>query len=119
MVEGIRTNAPLHRDLVRDRAFAGGVSIHYLESKLEEWAQCSLPSAGAPGPSVTWLQLRRVYPAKSAGSAPAGERRGGGVTMEDNADQPVPGTGVGKPAWGQTGSLACASRYRHASAPPS
>jgi acetyl-CoA carboxylase biotin carboxylase subunit len=37
VVEGIRTNAELHRDLVRDRAFAtGGVSIHYLESKLEE-----------------------------------------------------------------------------------
>ncbi len=37
VVEGIRTNTPLHRDLVRDEAFkAGGVSIHYLESKLEE-----------------------------------------------------------------------------------
>jgi len=37
IVEGIRTNTPLHRDLVRDLAFkAGGVSIHYLESKLEE-----------------------------------------------------------------------------------
>ena len=37
VVEGIRTNTPLHRDLVRDRAFAdGGVSIHYLESKLED-----------------------------------------------------------------------------------
>ncbi len=36
-VEGIRTNTPLHRDLVRDKAFeAGGVSIHYLESKLED-----------------------------------------------------------------------------------
>jgi len=36
VVEGIRTNTPLHQDLVRDRAFqAGGVSIHYLESKLE------------------------------------------------------------------------------------
>jgi len=35
VVEGIRTNAALHRDLVRDRAFRnGGVSIHYLESKL-------------------------------------------------------------------------------------
>jgi acetyl-CoA carboxylase, biotin carboxylase subunit len=35
VVEGIRTNAALHRDLVRDRAFqSGGVSIHYLESKL-------------------------------------------------------------------------------------
>ncbi len=35
VVEGIRTNADLHRDLVRDAAFArGGVSIHYLEKKL-------------------------------------------------------------------------------------
>jgi acetyl-CoA carboxylase biotin carboxylase subunit len=37
VVEGIRTNAALHRDLVRDRAFrSGGVSIHYLESKLQD-----------------------------------------------------------------------------------
>jgi acetyl-CoA carboxylase biotin carboxylase subunit len=37
VVEGIRTNTPLHRDLCRDRAFQqGGVSIHYLESKLED-----------------------------------------------------------------------------------
>ncbi|WP_116369000.1 acetyl-CoA carboxylase biotin carboxylase subunit [Parahaliea mediterranea] len=37
VVEGIRTNTPLHRQLVVDRAFqAGGVSIHYLESKLED-----------------------------------------------------------------------------------
>ena len=37
VVEGIRTNTPLHRELVLDKAFqAGGVSIHYLESKLED-----------------------------------------------------------------------------------
>ncbi|MDZ7783083.1 MAG: acetyl-CoA carboxylase biotin carboxylase subunit [Halioglobus sp.] len=37
VVEGISTNTPLHRDLVRDPAFrAGGVSIHYLESKLAD-----------------------------------------------------------------------------------
>ena len=37
VVEGIRTNTALHQDLVRDKAFAsGGVSIHYLESKLED-----------------------------------------------------------------------------------
>ncbi len=37
VVEGIRTNTPLHRVLVRDAAFKkGGVSIHYLESKLED-----------------------------------------------------------------------------------
>ncbi len=36
VVEGIRTNTPLHSDLVRDPAFgAGGVSIHYLEHKLK------------------------------------------------------------------------------------
>ena len=37
VVEGIRTNTPLHRELTRDSAFkSGGVSIHYLESKLED-----------------------------------------------------------------------------------
>jgi acetyl-CoA carboxylase, biotin carboxylase subunit len=37
VVEGIRTNTPLHRDLVRDEAFKkGGVSIHYLEKRLKE-----------------------------------------------------------------------------------
>ncbi|WP_288364633.1 hypothetical protein [uncultured Spongiibacter sp.] len=36
VVDGIRTNTELHRDLVRDNAFAkGGVSIHYLEKKLK------------------------------------------------------------------------------------
>ena len=37
VVEGIRTNADLHRDLVRDAEFRkGGVSIHYLEKRLSE-----------------------------------------------------------------------------------
>ena len=36
VVDGIRTNTDLHRDLVRDAAFKeGGVSIHYLEKKLK------------------------------------------------------------------------------------
>jgi acetyl-CoA carboxylase biotin carboxylase subunit len=37
IVEGIRTNADLHRDLVRDAEFGkGAVSIHYLENKLKD-----------------------------------------------------------------------------------
>jgi acetyl-CoA carboxylase biotin carboxylase subunit len=37
VVEGIRTNADLHRDLVRDSGFKkGGVNIHYLENKLKD-----------------------------------------------------------------------------------
>ena len=36
-VTGIKTNAPLHRDLFRDVGFIqGGVSIHYLEHWLQE-----------------------------------------------------------------------------------
>ena len=36
-VDGIKTNAPLHRELFNDTGFAqGGVSIHYLEHWLEE-----------------------------------------------------------------------------------
>ncbi|ANF24077.1 MULTISPECIES: acetyl-CoA carboxylase biotin carboxylase subunit [Pseudomonadaceae] len=35
VVDGIKTNIPLHRDLVRDDGFCkGGVNIHYLEKKL-------------------------------------------------------------------------------------
>jgi len=35
VVEGIKTNIPLHYDIVRDANFArGGVNIHYLEKKL-------------------------------------------------------------------------------------
>ena len=35
LVDGIKTNIPLHRELVRDSEFqAGGVNIHYLEKKL-------------------------------------------------------------------------------------
>ncbi len=35
VVEGIKTNVPLHQDLLRDAAFLqGGTSIHYLEHKL-------------------------------------------------------------------------------------
>jgi len=35
VVEGIKTNIPLHQDLMRDAAFLeGGTDIHYLESKL-------------------------------------------------------------------------------------
>src|SRR6056300_62379 len=37
IIEGIRTNTALHRNLVRDSSFlSGGVSIHYLEGLLEE-----------------------------------------------------------------------------------
>ncbi|MFT5575503.1 MAG: acetyl-CoA carboxylase biotin carboxylase subunit [Bermanella sp.] len=37
VVDGIRTNIDLHKDLVRDGAFRqGGVSIHYLEKKLQD-----------------------------------------------------------------------------------
>lgn len=36
LVEGIRTNTQLHRELIRDTGFMeGGVNIHYLEHKLE------------------------------------------------------------------------------------
>jgi|SRR5690554_1017748 len=36
VIDGIRTNIPLHQRLVRDPAFReGGINIHYLEKKLE------------------------------------------------------------------------------------
>jgi acetyl-CoA carboxylase, biotin carboxylase subunit len=39
VVEGIKTNIPLHRELMIDPKFnLGGTSIHYLEHRLEEQA---------------------------------------------------------------------------------
>jgi acetyl-CoA carboxylase biotin carboxylase subunit len=36
LIDGIRSNIPLHKDLVRDAEFQkGGVNIHYLEQKLK------------------------------------------------------------------------------------
>lgn len=36
LIDGIKSNIPLHRDLVRDSGFQkGGVNIHYLEQKLK------------------------------------------------------------------------------------
>ena len=35
VIEGIKTNIPLHQDMLQDAAFLrGGASIHYLEEKL-------------------------------------------------------------------------------------
>jgi len=40
VVEGIKTNLPLHQELMRDAAFrAGGTNIHYLESKLAKYGR--------------------------------------------------------------------------------
>jgi acetyl-CoA carboxylase biotin carboxylase subunit len=35
VIDGIKTNLPLHRDILSDAAFAqGGTNIHFLEKKL-------------------------------------------------------------------------------------
>jgi acetyl-CoA carboxylase biotin carboxylase subunit len=40
VIEGIRTNIPLHQELLQDAAFLrGGTSIHYLEQKLSKMAR--------------------------------------------------------------------------------
>jgi len=40
VVEGIKTNLPLHQELMRDAAFrAGGTNIHYLEDKLSKYVR--------------------------------------------------------------------------------
>ena len=37
VIEGIKTNLPLHVELLQDAAFrAGGTNIHYLENKLSK-----------------------------------------------------------------------------------
>ncbi len=37
VIDGIKTNIPLHQDLMRDTHFkAGGTTIHYLEQKMKD-----------------------------------------------------------------------------------
>jgi acetyl-CoA carboxylase biotin carboxylase subunit len=49
VIEGIRTNVPLHQALLADAAFLrGGCSIHYLEQKIAQLARGQEPAAGAP-----------------------------------------------------------------------
>jgi hypothetical protein len=90
VIEGIRTNTALHRELVRDASFmAGGVSIHYLESKLEEAA-------------LSWLQLRLpCHRGRRGGLEDALLGAGAlSVTLEDAGDQPLLEPGVGEtPLW--------------------
>jgi acetyl-CoA carboxylase biotin carboxylase subunit len=43
MVDGIKTNIPLHQDLMLDQRFIkGGTSIHYLEEKARRQERCDL-----------------------------------------------------------------------------
>jgi acetyl-CoA carboxylase biotin carboxylase subunit len=40
VIEGIKTNIPLHQELLRDAAFlSGGTSIHYIETRLAKLAR--------------------------------------------------------------------------------
>ncbi len=49
VLEGIKTNIPLHKDLLTDPAeIRGGASIHYLEKKLEEQAEKEKAAAAKP-----------------------------------------------------------------------
>jgi acetyl-CoA carboxylase, biotin carboxylase subunit len=44
VIEGIKTNIPLHQDLLHDGAFVrGGMTIHYLEEKLEKMQRGERP----------------------------------------------------------------------------
>jgi acetyl-CoA carboxylase biotin carboxylase subunit len=43
MVDGIKTNIPLHQELMQDARFIeGGTSIHYLEQKLADKGEVKL-----------------------------------------------------------------------------
>ena len=58
IIEGIKTNIPLHKDLLNDEnEIKGGVSIHYLEEKLEG----KQPTVAAPAPEASQTKA----PAKS------------------------------------------------------
>ena len=72
IVDGIKTNAPLHRDLVRDPGFCkGGVNIHYLK---RNWVWTSTePRLGMTG-AAFGRPLSFLRPARPFGASRAGRR---------------------------------------------
>ena len=72
VIDGIRTNIPLHKELLTDpMEIQGGVSIHYLEHKLA--ANANAPAPAAPAAPVAPAAPADAAPA--AASAPAAKAK--------------------------------------------
>ena len=76
IIEGIKTNIPLHKDLLSDPAEVhGGVSIHYLEHKLEAAEKSAAPAsaaaAAAAAPAAPAKKPAAKAEAKDDAAAPA------------------------------------------------
>jgi acetyl/propionyl-CoA carboxylase alpha subunit len=55
-IEGIATNVPLHREIMRRRGFpCGGVDIHHLERWLQQRAPTVSPHESRPSPTLSLL----------------------------------------------------------------
>ena len=73
VIDGIRTNIPLHKELLTDpMEIQGGVSIHYLEHKLA--ANANAPAPAAPAAPVAPAAPADAAPAAAA-SAPAAKAK--------------------------------------------
>lgn len=71
VIDGIRTNIPLHKDLLTDPVeLQGGASIHYLEHKLAEQNPAPAPEAQAAAPKAPAAKATApaTTPAKAAKS---------------------------------------------------
>ena len=105
IIEGIKTNIPLHMDLLTDEnEIRGGVSIHYLEEKLEG----NSPSPAAPGkdPAEPARSLARTTPARAPAKAPA---RADSKTTAKTA-KPAAAKAAAKPAEKTASGKATASK---------
>ena len=73
VIDGIRTNIPLHKELLTDpMEIQGGVSIHYLEHKLA--ANANAPAPAAPAAPAAPTAPADAAPAAAA-SAPAAKAK--------------------------------------------
>ncbi len=92
VVEGIKTNIPLHQELLQDDKFLrGGTSIHYLEEKLAKRklaGRRSRPAGHERGGGLSRVALRRRADAPSSGATRCSTR------VRCRSTSPIPGQGT-------------------------
>jgi hypothetical protein len=114
VVEGIKTNIPLHRELMVDAKFmAGGTNIHYLE----EWLSRTSAEPRVPACSNCGCCARRPRRGgqRRAGGARRAERLGRGRRRADAAEQALfgePGMPPPKEGWQRSLVIALFPRRR-------
>ena len=105
VVEGIKTNIPLHQELLLDDKFLrGGTSIHYLEERLAKRKQAWLMSAAAgAGTSAVAVSSPLRFDAEAAAAEAWSTRCSTPARCRSTCRDPRAGTADESPLFGEPG----------------